>query len=176
MDVCIVGLGKIGLPLAARVASRGHSVVGCDIDPAVVESVNRGECPIGGEEGLEDALRASVAGGTLRATTDTAEGVRASEVAAVIVPAFLTADRRADFSAVDAAARAIAGGLTKGTLVVFETTLPVGTTRSRLGPILSARSGLEVGEGFLLAFSPERISSGSALADPGELSQGGGRR
>ena len=165
MDVCVVGLGKIGLPLAARVASRGHSVVGCDIDPAVVESVNRGECPIAGEEGLEEALRASVAEGTLRATTDTAEGVRASEVAAVIVPAFLTADRQADFSAVDAAARAIAGGLTKGTLVVFETTLPVGTTRSRLGPILSAGSGLEVGEGFLLAFSPERISSGSALAD-----------
>ena len=165
MDVCIVGLGKIGLPLAARVASRGHSVVGCDIDPAVVESVNRGECPIGGEEGLEEALRASVAEGTFRATTDTAEGVRASEVVAVIVPAFLTANRQADLSAVDAAAGAIAGGLTEGTLVVFETTLPVGTTRSRLGPILSAGSGLEVGEGFLLAFSPERISSGSALAD-----------
>ena len=165
MNVCVVGLGKIGMPLAARIASFGHTVVGCDIDASVVESVNRGECPIGGEEGLEEMLGASVGEGRLTATTDTAQGVRESEAVAVVVPAFLTADRGADFSAVDAAAQAIAGGLTEGTLVVFETTLPVGTTRDRLGPILSAGSGLEVGEGFLLAFSPERISSGSALAD-----------
>ena len=165
MTVCVVGLGKIGLPLAARVASLGHTVVGCDIDPAVVERVNRGECPIAGEDGLEEMLRACVADGRLTAMTDTAEGVRASEAVAVIVPAFLTPERQADLSAVDAAARAIAGGLTEGTLVVFETTLPVGTTRSRLGAILSAGSGLELGAGFLLAFSPERISSGSALAD-----------
>ena len=165
MHVCVVGLGKIGMPLAARIASLGHTVVGCDIDAAAVESVNRGECPIAGEEGLEEMLRASVVEGKLAATTDTAQGVRESDAVAVVVPAFLTADREADFSAVDAAAQAIAGGLTEGTLVVFETTLPVGATRGRLGPILSAGSGLEVGEGFLLAFSPERISSGSALAD-----------
>ncbi len=165
MNVCVVGLGKIGMPLAARVASRGHSVVGCDIDPSVVERVNRGESPIDGEEGLEQTVSAAVGEGRLTATTNTAQGVRESEVVAVIVPAFLTVDRQADFSAVDAAARDIAGGLTKGTLVVFETTLPVGSTRGRLGPILSAGSGLEAGDGFLLAFSPERISSGSALAD-----------
>ena len=165
MNVCVVGLGKIGMPLAARVASRGHTVVGCDIDPSVVELVNRGECPIDGEEGLEELVRAAVGDGTLTATTDTAGGARESEVVAVIVPAFLTADRQADFSAVDAAARDIARGLTRGTLVVFETTLPVGATRGRLGPILSRGSGIEAGEGFLLACSPERISSGSALAD-----------
>ena len=165
MNVCVVGLGKIGMPLAARVASRGHPVVGCDVDPSVVERVNRGESPIDGEEGLEQIVRAAVDDGRLTATTDTAQGVRESEVVAVIVPAFLTADRQADFSAVDAAARDIAGGLTERTLVVFETTLPVGATRDRLGPILSAGSGLEAGDGFLLAFSPERISSGSALAD-----------
>ena len=165
MTVCVVGLGKIGLPIAARITSLGHFVIGCDIDPAVVELVNRGQCPIRGEEGLEEMLRASVANGRLSATTDTAQGVRASEAVVAIVPAFLTSDRHADLSSVDAAASAIADGLSAGTLVVFETTLPVGTTRTRLGPILSSRSGLTVGEGFLLAFSPERISSGSALAD-----------
>ena len=165
MTVCVVGLGKIGLPIAARITSLGHFVIGCDIDPAVVELVNRGQCPIRGEEGLEEMLRAAVANGRLSATTDTAQGVRASEAVVAIVPAFLTSDRHADLSSVDAAASAIADGLSAGTLVVFETTLPVGTTRTRLGPILSSRSGLTVGEGFLLAFSPERISSGSALAD-----------
>ena len=165
MNVCVVGLGKIGMPLAARVASLGHTVVGCDVDPSVVKVVNRGECPIHGEEGLKELVRAAAGEGRLTATTDTARGVRESEAVAVIVPAFLTSDRKADFSAVDAAARDIAAGLTEGTLVVFETTLPVGTTQGRLGPILSAGSGLKAGDGFLLAFSPERISSGSALAD-----------
>ncbi len=165
MNVCVVGLGKIGMPLAARVASLGHSVVGCDVDPSVVKLVNRGECPIDGEEGLEELVRGVAGEGRLTATTDTARGVRESEVVAVIVPAFLTSDRQADFSAVDAAARDIAAGLTEGTLVVFETTLPVGTTQGRLGPILRSGSGLKAGEGFLLAFSPERISSGSALAN-----------
>jgi len=165
VNVCIVGLGKIGMPLAARIASHGHAVVGCDIDPSVVELVNRGECPIDGEEDLDEIVRSAVGGGRLTATTDTAHAVRECEVVAVIVPAFLTSDRQADLTSVDAAARDIADGLTNGTLVVFETTLPVGTTRGRLGPILSAGSGLKAGEGFLLAFSPERISSGTALAD-----------
>ena len=165
MRVCVVGLGKIGLPLATRIASLGSIVVGCDTDASVVEAINRGECPIIGEAGLEEQLRSSVAAGRLTATTDTTDGVRSSEAVVVIVPAYLTADRKADLSSVDAAARGIARGLGENTLVVFETTLPVGTTRGRLGPMLAAGSGLAVGSGFLLAFSPERISSGSALSD-----------
>ena len=165
MRACVIGLGKIGLPLAVQISSKGQVVVGCDINSSVVKMVNRGESPIAGEDGLDKALRGGVASGRLRATTDTVAAVRQADAVIVIVPALLTADRQADLTAVEAAARDVGRGLTRGTLVIFETTLPVGATRERLGPILEGMSGLQVGVDFLLAFSPERVSSGRALRD-----------
>ncbi|MFQ5859763.1 MAG: nucleotide sugar dehydrogenase, partial [Anaerolineae bacterium] len=103
--------------------------------------------------------------GRLEATTDTAQAVHRSQVVVVIVPVLLTPDKRADLSAIEAAARDVSRGLAKGTLVVFETTLPVGTTRNRLGPILEKGSGLRMGIDFHLAFSPERVSSRRVLRD-----------
>lgn len=165
MRACVVGLGKVGLPLAVQISSKGHVVVGCDINSSVVKMVNRGKSPIAGEDGLDKALQGGVASGRLRATTDTAAAVRQADAVIVIVPALLTADKQADLVAVEDAARDVGRGLTRGTLVVFETTLPVGATRERLGPILGEMSGLQVGVDFLLAFSPERVSSGRALRD-----------
>lgn len=167
MRVAVVGLGKVGTPLAARVASRGHTVVGCDLDPDVVAVVNRGQSPIQGEEGLDEAIQTAVRSGNLEATTDTAGAMRRSEVAVVIVPVLLTPDKQADLSMIESAAADGAAGLQKGSLVIFETTLPVGTTRNRLGPILERGSGLRAGADFFLAFSPERVFSGRVLRDLG---------
>jgi nucleotide sugar dehydrogenase len=165
MRVVVIGLGKVGMPLAARTATRGHAVIGCDLNSEVVALVSRGESPIQGEEGLEEAIQTAVRGGNLEATTDTTAAVRRSEVAVVIVPVLLTPDRQADLSLIESAATEVAAGLQKGSLVVFETTLPVGTTRNRLGPILERGSGLRVGADFSLAFSPERVFSGRVLRD-----------
>jgi nucleotide sugar dehydrogenase len=165
MRVVVVGLGKVGLPLAARAAARGHSVIGCDVNPEVVAAVNRGESPIQGEEGLEEAIQAAVGHGSFEASTDTAGAVRRSDVAVVIVPVLLTPNKQADLSLIEGAAADVAGGLQKDSLVVFETTLPVGTTRNTLGPILERGSSLKVGADFALAFSPERVYSGRVLRD-----------
>jgi len=162
--VCVVGLGKIGLPLAAQYASKGLSVIGCDPDAALVSEVSRGRCPLAGEKGLARAIRKAVAAGCLEATTDTAAAVREAQVVVVIVPVGLTPDRRPDFSRLDEAAAAVARGLRPGTLVILETTVPVGTTRGRLGPALET-SGLRMGADFRLAYSPERVSVGRIFAD-----------
>jgi len=162
--VCVVGLGKIGLPLAAQYASKGLSVVGCDPDGELVAEVSRGRCPLVGEKGLARSIRRAVAARCLEATTDTAAAVREAQVVVVIVPVGLTPDRRPDFSRLDEAAAAIARGLRPGTLVILETTVPVGTTRGRLGPALEA-SGLRIGADFHLAYSPERVSVGRIFAD-----------
>lgn len=164
MRVCVVGLGKIGLPLAAQYASKGLSVVGCDPDAVLVSEVGQGRCPLVRERGLARSIRKAVAAGRLEATTDTAEAVREAQVVVVIVPMDLTPERRPDFSGLDEAAAAVARGLAPGTLVVLETTVPVGTTRRRLGPALEA-SGLRMGAGFRLAYSPERVSVGRIFAD-----------
>ncbi|MER6910889.1 nucleotide sugar dehydrogenase [Streptomyces sp. NPDC000594] len=165
MDICVVALGKIGLPLAASFAARGHRVIGADTDERVVELVNAGSEPFPGEHGLDRLLKDTVGAGLLTATTDTAAAVARSEAVVAVVPLVTDAAGTPDFRALDAATEAIGRGLTPGTLVSYETTLPVGTTRDRLGPLLHRSSGLAPGTGFPLVFSPERVFTGRVLAD-----------
>ena len=161
----VVGLGKIGLPLAAQIAGAGITVFGVDINPAVVALVAEGRPPFPGEPGLEERLGAAVAAGTLVPTTDTAAAVRASDVVIVVVPLVVDAEARPAFGAMDAATAVIGPALRPGTLVVYETTLPVGTTRGRFVPALAEASGLEPGRDLLVAHSPERVSSGTVFRD-----------
>ncbi|WP_327683861.1 nucleotide sugar dehydrogenase [Kitasatospora sp. NBC_00458] len=165
LDVCVVGLGKLGLPLAVQFAATGHRVTGADVAPHVVESVNRGRPPFPREAGLDEALKRVVAEGRLRATTDTTAAVAGSEAVVLVVPLVTTADGEPDFTLLDAATDAVAAGLRRGTLVSYETTLPVGVTRGRWAPRLAAGSGLTPGRDFALVFSPERVRTGRVFAD-----------
>jgi nucleotide sugar dehydrogenase len=165
VTVAVIGLGKIGLPLAAQYASKGFKVTGCDVMPDVVEAVNGGHSHIDEEQGLEEAVASSVANGTLHATLDTPAAVAESNVVVVIVPLMVGRDGSMDFRNLDSATRAVARGLKPGTLVIYETTLPVGTTRRRLGPMLEQVSGLKAGTDFHLAFSPERVYAGRIFED-----------
>ncbi len=164
LTVAVVGLGKIGLPLAAQYASKGATVIGCDEDEGVVGVINAGRCPLENEEGLAEALEAARSAGRLRATTDTAWAVSKSQVVVVIVPVGVDTENRTDYRNLDAAAISIGGGLRAGTLVIVETTVPVGATRNRFGRDLALASGLRQDE-FRLAYSPERVYSGRILHD-----------
>jgi len=163
--VAVVGLGKIGLPLAAQFARRGLTVIGCDVLQTVVDEVNAGHSHVREEPGLEEAVASAVREGRLGATTDTAVAVRKSDVVVVIVPLMVGAGGETDFRSIDAATEAVGRGLRKGALVVYETTLPVGSTRRRLGPMLEQASGLQAGADFALAFSPERLYAGRIFDD-----------
>ena len=172
--VVVVGAGKIGLPLAAQYASRGWSVVAADVDARVVEAINAGHAHVAEEAGLAALVADGHTAGRLLATTDTAGVVADADVVIVIVPVMLSAAATPDYRFIDAATDAVGRGLRapsqRGgpTLVIFETTLPVGDTRGRLGEMLTAASGLPAGDperGFLLAFSPERVFSGRVFRD-----------
>jgi UDP-N-acetyl-D-glucosamine dehydrogenase len=163
----VVALGKVGLPLAARIALAGHEVVGCDVDPHVVESVNAGEPPFPNEAGLPEALAATVGDGRLRAQTDTASAVAdGADLVVLVPPLVVDAQARPDWrildAVVDAVGRGLAGAPGTGTVVSVETTVPVGTTRGRVAPALAARAGRD---DFHAVMSPERIYSGRALED-----------
>jgi nucleotide sugar dehydrogenase len=162
--VAVVGLGKIGLPLAALFAEKGADVTGCDVNPEVVDSINAGVSHVEGEPDLSEKVAAAHLAGRLRATTDTTAAVAESDVVLLIVRVGLDEGRQADYTHLDAAADAIGRGLKPGTLVVLETTVPVGVTRTHLGAPLRAASGLSEGE-FKLAYSPERVSSGVVFRD-----------
>jgi nucleotide sugar dehydrogenase len=165
MQIAVVALGKIGLPLAVQFAEKDHSVVGCDVNPQTVELVNKGIEPFPGETFLQEKLSVVVKASRLRATTDTASAVAEAEVVVIVVPLFVDADGVPDFGWMDAATRDVAKGLKKGTLVSYETTLPVGTTRNRFAKMLEDGSGLKAGTDFHLAFSPERVFTGRVFAD-----------
>ena len=165
MRVAIVGLGHIGLPLAVQYAGRGHDVMGADRNSAIVEAINAGRSPHLDEQALVERVPELAASGRLRATTDNVEAVRGAEVVIVIVPVVVDAERQIDFGPIDAATADIGRGLQPGTLVVYETTLPVGTTRDRFGAALEAVSGLVADHDFFLAFSPERVLVGRVFLD-----------
>lgn len=166
MKIGVIGLGHIGLPLAVQYASRGHDVLGIDIDPRIVETLNGGASPHRDEPALIERVPQLVADGRLRAATwDGADALREAEAVVVIVPVVVDARREIDFAPIDAATRDVARRIGPGTLVVYETTLPVGTTRDRFGPVLAEGSGLSLDEGLFLAFSPERVLVGRVLLD-----------
>lgn len=165
MKIAVVALGKIGLPLAAQFARKGHRVVGADVNAGVVAAVNRGEEPFPGEAHLGETLRTVVGDGRLTATTDTTAAVAQSDAVVVVVPLFVDAEGVPDFGWMDDATEKIAAGLRPGTLVSYETTLPVGTTRDRFLKMLEKGSGLRCGSEFTLVFSPERVLTGRIFED-----------
>jgi len=165
VKITVVALGKIGLPLAVQFADAGHEVIGADVNRAVVDLVNAGTEPFPGEAHLQDKLTELVPAGRLRATTDTTAAVAESDAVVVVVPLFVDGEGTPDFGWMDDATRAIAAGLKPGTLVSYETTLPVGTTRTRWKPMLEEGSGLVEGRDFHLVFSPERVLTGRVFAD-----------
>jgi UDP-N-acetyl-D-glucosamine dehydrogenase len=162
----VVALGKIGLPLATQIARAGHHVVGCDIDQVTVDLVNAAQPPFPGEEGLADALAEVVGAGRLTATTNTSEAVAAAPDLVIAVPPLLVdADAQPDWRTLDAVLADIGAGLRAGTTVSIETTVPVGTTRTRVAPALAERSGLRAEDEFFSVFSPERVYSGRVFRD-----------
>ncbi|PZQ89695.1 MAG: nucleotide sugar dehydrogenase [Leifsonia xyli] len=166
MKIAVIALGKIGLPLAVQFADKGHEVVGVDVSQPTVDLINQGVEPFPGEAHLQEKLAELVPAGRLRATTDYADAVPGADAVVLVVPLFVDEQTaEPDFGWMDAATRSLGAVLTPGTLVSYETTLPVGTTRTRWKPMLEEASGLTEGVDFDLVFSPERVLTGRVFAD-----------
>jgi UDP-N-acetyl-D-glucosamine dehydrogenase len=161
MKIAVVGLGYVGLPLSLQFARSGVKVLGLDIDPAKVASLNGGKSYIQHVPGPE--IMAAVNAGTFEASTDFK---RIREVTAVIicVPTPLNKNREPDISFILNTGRQIAPALQPGALVVLESTTYPGTTEEELLPILEAGSGKQAGVDFHLAFSPEREDPANPLS------------
>ncbi len=156
MKVGVIGLGYVGLPLAVAFAEAAAEVVGIDVDQSTVESLSRGESEI---EDIPSDRLAPLVGERLTITADPSP-LADCDAIVICVPTPLAHQREPDLSFVDAAGATVAANLREGQLVVLESTTYPGTTRERLAPILERGSALTAGEGFHLAFSPERIDPG----------------
>lgn len=155
--VGVVGLGYVGLPLAVEKAKAGFKTIGFDIQASKVDLVNLGNNYIG--DIVDDDLKQIVETGMLKATNDFSF-VKDVDFVAICVPTPLDAHQQPDISYVRSSAEEIAKHMTKGTMVVLESTTYPGTTEELLKPILES-SGLKCGEDFYLGFSPERVDPGN---------------
>ncbi len=155
-QVGVIGMGYVGLPLAATFAEAGVPVLGLDAVQSKVDEINSGQSYI--EDVPSDRLRALVDKGLVEATTDW-DRMRWVDSVVICLPTPLDEHREPDLSAVLGAAESLAGRLRRGQLVVLESTTYPGTTREELTPILE-KSGLVAGKDFFVAFSPERVDPG----------------
>jgi UDP-N-acetyl-D-glucosamine dehydrogenase len=158
MTVGIVGLGYVGLPLSLQFARSGVTVLGLDIDPAKVDSLNKSKSYIKHIE--SSAIADAVQQKKFSATTDFSR-VRELDAIIICVPTPLNKNREPDISYILATGEAIAPHLKKGALVVLESTTYPGTTDEDLREVLEEKSGLKAGVDFHLAFSPEREDPGN---------------
>lgn len=165
--ISVIGLGYIGLPTAAMFASHAVKVVGVDIRPDVVATINEGRVHIV-EPGLEDVVRKAVESGMLRATT----AAEAADAFIIAVPTpFKGHDHEPDLSYIEAACRSIAPVLAKGNLVILESTSPVGATDwieemlAELRPDLHFPRSSGESTDIFIAHCPERVLPGKVMAE-----------
>ncbi|MDK2383266.1 MAG: nucleotide sugar dehydrogenase, partial [Candidatus Korarchaeota archaeon] len=164
IKVSVYGLGHVGSPILAAWLQAGASGIGVDVDEGKVLKLSRGESPVD-EPCLTDVFRKALNEGRLKATSDGEWASRETHVKIIAVPTLIDGEGNPKLDAIRAAAKSIASGLKEGNLVILESSVPPGTTRGVLKPILEELSGLQAGEDFGLAYSPERISEGRALRD-----------
>lgn len=160
ITVGVVGLGYVGLPLAVEKAKAGFKTIGFDVQDEKVKLVNEGHNYIG--DVVDKDLKELVEKGMLTATTDFGF-VKNVDFIAICVPTPLDAHQQPDISYVKSSTEAISTHLTKGTMVVLESTTYPGTTEELIKPILEEGSGLKCGEDFYLGFSPERVDPGNLI-------------
>lgn len=168
-SVAVVGAGYVGLPVACMFASRGVTSLAVDIDEERVAKINRGICPIVGDEpGLGELIAEATKDGRLTATTD---ATRLSEADAIIVCVDTPIDERTKKPMLDIlkkATRTVGENMRNGTLVSIESTLPPRTMQEVIIPILESASGMRVGKDFRLVHCPERVMPGRLLRNLAE--------
>jgi UDP-N-acetyl-D-glucosamine dehydrogenase len=156
--VAVIGLGYVGLPLAALCAKKGYPVVGLDAKESVVESLNSGKCHIR-DEAVERLLAEAIASTNFSATANQDE-ISDCNIYLICVPTPVDENNDPDLLPLEGACRIVAPNLQKGDLVVVESTVFPGTCEQVVTPLLEEISGLHAGNDFYLAHCPERVNPG----------------
>src|SRR3990167_6069292 len=158
--ICVVGLGYIGLPSAAVLASCGQRVIGCDIQRNIIDTINEGKTHLAEPE-LELLVYNAVRAGKLTAQLS----VPKADVYVITVPTPITEKNEPDISYVKAAIESIAPQLQKNNLIIIESTSPVGTTEQAMRWIHQLRPDLQTPDDIFLAYCPERVMPGQIIRE-----------
>lgn len=160
--ICVIGLGRIGLPTAVLFAKAGYNVIGVDINENVVNEINLGKTFFEDEPGLAEILSNVISSSKLVATLKNREALSSADAIVVCVPTPVDESKSPDYSAILQVSRDIGSYLKRGVLVIIESTVGPGIIEGKILEILEKESGLKAGRDFGLAACPER-------ADPGRI-------
>jgi UDP-N-acetyl-D-mannosaminuronic acid dehydrogenase len=167
----VIGLGYVGLPLAALFADKGFDVVGVDINAARTDRIAKGECPIEGDEpGLPEMIARVATKRTLRATTSYAD-LADRDVIFINVDTPVEADHKPAYHALRSACESLGRVMKDGALVIIESTVAPGTLSGLVAPALAQSSKRALNQGFFLGHCPERVMPGRLLRNLRELAR-----
>jgi UDP-N-acetyl-D-mannosaminuronic acid dehydrogenase len=156
--VCVLGMGYIGMPTACMLANNGYEVLGVEINNEIIEKLSNGKVHID-EPDLEEIFLKAYKNKSIRVSTS----VERSDVYIIAVPTPLNNHNKADLSYVISAANMIKDYVSKGCLVILESTSPPGSTRNIVGDIIHRSGNLKAGEDYFLSFCPERVLPGKIV-------------
>ncbi|MCX8183072.1 MAG: nucleotide sugar dehydrogenase [Crenarchaeota archaeon] len=163
--VGVFGFGHVGLTIGVGWGLAGAKVIGMTLDKQAIRLVESGLSPFPEEAYLSEHIKKLRNRGLLEVTEDYSYGARETDIKIIAVPVYLSSDKKPDLTPIIRVAREIGRSLANGDVVIVETSIPPGTTCNVVKPILEKTSGLKADEDFALAYSPERISAGTVLAD-----------
>jgi nucleotide sugar dehydrogenase len=164
-SVGVFGFGHVGLTIGVGWGLAGARVIGMTLDKKAIRMLESGISPFPEEDYLSKHISMLKRKGLLEATDDYEYGARQSDIKIIAVPAYISDEKKPDLVPVLKVSEDIGKHLSKGDVVIVETSLPPGTTRNLIRTILEEKSGFKADEDFALAYSPERISAGTALED-----------
>lgn len=162
--ICVIGLGRIGLPTASIFAAAGARVIGADIDKRIVSEVNSGRCRFQDEPGLAELVKKVTFEKKLEASWDVSSSVAQSDVIIICVPTPVNESKVPHFQPILRCCKQIGKSLKKGALVVVESTVSPGTVEKIMVPLIEEKSGMKAGKEFGVASCPERASPGETLS------------
>ncbi len=165
LTVTVIGQGKMGLPLSVVFLDAGYQVIGVDIDPLVVDAINKGDPPILSEPGVIEGIKKGLEKENYYCTLSLEESVKRADILVIIIPVLLDSYKNPNLSPLVKLMQSIGTYLQGGELVIIECTLPPTTTNDLMKNCLESTSDLQAGVDFGLGFAPERTYSGRAIQD-----------
>ena len=165
LKVCVVGIGRIGLPTALSFAKAGLQTIGMDINAKLVDSLNQGNFPLKDEPGYEDIFNNAIKNGNFSATTDINEAVSKSNLILLSLPTPMDKKNIPDYSALESVCKQLSDILKPNSLIVVESTIEPGFIENTLINILEKTNRLYIGKNFTIGVCPENANPGEILHD-----------
>ena len=165
LKVCVVGVGRIGLPTALSFAKAGLQTIGMDINEKLVDSINSGNFPLKDEPGYEDIFNNVIKNGNFSATTDINDAISKSDLILLSLPTPMSEKNIPNYSALESVCKQLGDILQSNSLIVVESTIEPGFIENNLIKIIEAGDRLHVGKNFTVGVCPENANPGEILHD-----------